>query len=44
VHVGTPGGGGFGMPAKRADAAIAEDLDNGYYTEQQIAERFKRQA
>ena len=43
VQVGTPGGGGFGNPAKRSDAAIAQDLDNGYYTEQQISERFKRQ-
>ncbi len=40
VRVSTPGGGGFGDPARRDPGAIARDLERGYYTPQQIAERF----
>ena len=28
----TPGSGGFGVPAKRAHAAVGEDLLDGYVT------------
>ena len=35
VRVRTPGGGGYGDPAKRDPAAIAEDLRLGRYTEEQ---------
>ena len=31
VRVSTPGGGGFGDPARRAPAAIARDIARGYY-------------
>lgn len=40
VQVGTPGGGGYGDPGKRSRRAIEQDLDNGYYTRQQIAEQY----
>lgn len=36
VEVGTPGGGGYGDPAKRSASKIRQDLDNGYYSEAQI--------
>ncbi len=36
VEVSTPGGGGFGDPAKRAKSAIENDLQKGYYTNEQI--------
>ncbi len=42
VQVGTPGGGGFGDPGKRTDAAIARDLENGYYTPEQVKTMFQR--
>ena len=32
VRLETPGGGGYGPAAKRAPAAIANDIDNGYVT------------
>ncbi len=32
VEVMTPGGGGYGDPAKRDPAAIARDVARGYYT------------
>ncbi|KAA2235413.1 hydantoinase B/oxoprolinase family protein [Salinarimonas soli] len=32
VEVMTPGGGGYGDPARRDEAAIARDLKRGYYT------------
>ncbi|OED38888.1 methylhydantoinase [Chromatiales bacterium (ex Bugula neritina AB1)] len=40
VEVATPGGGGFGDPAQRSADAIQNDLQKGYYTEQQIAEDY----
>ncbi len=40
VEVGTPGGGGFGDPANRTAENIQHDLDNGYYTQQQIDEMY----
>lgn len=40
VRVSTPGGGGFGDPKQRDKAAIARDIERGYYTPQQIAARF----
>ncbi len=42
VQVGTPGGGGFGDPGERSDSAIASDLENGYYTPEQIQTLFPR--
>ncbi|NEX46446.1 hydantoinase B/oxoprolinase family protein [Pseudotabrizicola algicola] len=43
VRVRTPGGGGFGDPAWRDPARIAEDIRLGYYTAEQAGERWKRQ-
>jgi len=40
VRVSTPGGGGYGDPRRRDPALIARDLQRGYYTPQQISERF----
>jgi N-methylhydantoinase B len=40
VAISTPGGGGFGDPAKRDPASIARDLARGYYTEDEIARLF----
>ncbi|MFN4163963.1 MAG: hydantoinase B/oxoprolinase family protein [Ferrovibrio sp.] len=40
LHVSTPGGGGYGDPGKRDPALIARDIERGYYTPEQIAERF----
>lgn len=40
MRVSTPGGGGFGDPKKRDPALIARDLERGYYTPEQIRERF----
>lgn len=40
VRVSTPGGGGYGDPSRRDPAEIARDIERGYYTPQQIAERF----
>jgi N-methylhydantoinase B len=35
VEVMTPGGGGYGPPEEREPAAIARDLERGYYTREQ---------
>lgn len=40
VEVGTPGGGGYGDPAKRRHDKLQADLANGYYTEQQIKDSY----
>ena len=40
VRVSTPGGGGFGDPAKREPAAIARDVARGYYSEAEAREKF----
>ncbi|WP_422001900.1 hydantoinase B/oxoprolinase family protein [Reyranella sp.] len=40
VRVSTPGGGGFGDPARRDPAAIARDVARGYYTEAESREKF----
>jgi N-methylhydantoinase B len=40
LHVSTPGGGGYGDPARRDPADIARDLERGYYTAEQIRARF----
>src|SRR4030081_432577 len=44
VRVSTPGGGGFGDPARRKSEAIARDVARGYYSEAEAREKFgKRQ-
>jgi N-methylhydantoinase B len=40
VRVSTPGGGGYGDPAKRDRASIARDIARGYYSEEQAHQRF----
>ena len=40
VRVSTPGGGGFGDPAKRSRESIARDVVRGYYTEAEAREKF----
>ena len=40
VRVSTPGGGGFGDPAKRDPGSIARDVARGYYTADQAREKF----
>jgi N-methylhydantoinase B len=40
VRVSTPGGGGFGDPARRDAAAIARDVARGYYDEVEALEKF----
>ncbi|MFC3677629.1 hydantoinase B/oxoprolinase family protein [Ferrovibrio xuzhouensis] len=40
VRVSTPGGGGFGDPKRRDPALIARDIERGYYTPDQIRQRF----
>lgn len=40
VDVATPGGGGFGDPAKRSRSLIDYDLECGYYTEQEIKKQY----
>jgi N-methylhydantoinase B len=40
VRVSTPGGGGFGDPAKRDPAAVARDVTRGYYSEAEAREKF----
>lgn len=40
IHVTTPGGGGYGDPAARDPALVARDLAWGYYTKDEIRERF----
>ena len=42
VEVGTPGGGGFGDPAKRQVSDLKHDLENGYYSEAQIMKMYGR--
>jgi len=44
VRVSTPGGGGFGDPARRRPELIARDLERGYYTPEQAREKFGRRA
>ena len=41
VRVSTPGGGGFGDPAKRDPKSIARDVARGYYTAEQAREKFR---
>ena len=43
VRVSTPGGGGFGDPAKRKPEAIARDIARGYYTAEQAKAKFGAQ-
>jgi N-methylhydantoinase B len=40
VRVSTPGGGGFGDPLERDPALVLRDVRRGYYTPEQVAERF----
>jgi len=40
VRVSTPGGGGFGDPARRKPEAIARDVAKGYYSEAEAREKF----
>ena len=40
VRVSTPGGGGFGDPAKRSPQSIARDVARGYYSEAEAREKF----
>ena len=40
VRVQTPGGGGFGDPAKRKPELIARDIARGYYTAEQAQAKF----
>ncbi|TAJ88119.1 hydantoinase B/oxoprolinase family protein [Reyranella sp.] len=40
VRVSTPGGGGYGDPARRAPAAIVRDVARGYYTEAEARGKF----
>ena len=40
ITVCTPGGGGFGDPRMRDPKLIERDLRRGYYTAEEIAEKF----
>ena len=40
IAITTPGGGGYGDPHERDPALVARDLERGYYTEEDIRERF----
>ena len=40
VRVSTPGGGGFGDPARRDPAAVARDVARGYYSDAEAREKF----
>jgi len=40
VRVSTPGGGGYGDPAKRDHALIARDVEQGYYTADEVRRLF----
>ena len=40
ITVSTPGGGGYGDPKARDPALIERDLRRGYYTADEIAEKF----
>ncbi len=42
VHVRTPGGGGYGDPARRDAQAVARDVALGYYTEAEARRLFER--
>ena len=40
IEVSTPGGGGFGHPFRRDPAAVAADVQRGYYRAAEVEERF----
>jgi len=40
VRVSTPGGGGFGDPARRSAEAVARDVTRGYYSAAEAQEKF----
>ncbi|GLQ06636.1 hydantoinase B/oxoprolinase family protein [Sneathiella chinensis] len=40
ISVSTPGGGGFGDPFDRSPDLVARDVRRGYYTAEQVRERF----
>ncbi len=42
IFVATPGGGGYGTPAERAQDAIARDIARGYYSADEAADRWPR--
>jgi N-methylhydantoinase B len=42
ILVSTPGGGGYGDPARRDPALIARDVARGYYTAEDAAAKFRR--
>lgn len=42
VRVSTPGGGGFGEPAKRSAESVARDVARGYYSAAEAREKFGR--
>ena len=42
IAVATPGGGGYGDPARRAPSAVARDVARGYYTPEQARRLFGR--
>jgi len=42
IRVSTPGGGGYGDPAKRDPAKIERDVARGYYTRDDAARLFKK--
>ena len=41
ICVSTPGGGGFGEPARRARDAVRRDLASGYYSEAQASAQYR---
>ena len=41
ICVSTPGGGGFGEPARRAGDSVRRDLASGYYTEAQAGAQYR---
>jgi N-methylhydantoinase B len=40
IEVSTPGGGGYGEPAKRSKEAIERDIARGYYTREEAAKMY----
>ena len=40
IRVSTPGGGGYGDPARRDPAKVRDDVSKGYYTREEAAARF----
>jgi N-methylhydantoinase B len=40
VRVGTPGGGGYGLPSERDPEAVRRDVRLGYYTAEQADRLF----